>query len=150
MYFKTDTTEKEGSKEGDKDIKEGDKDIKDIKEGDEESKGDEGNKEDDDNEGGDDEEGEDDEDGGDQEMNDEGEEQSEGAEDKEVTMEASLDRFFSHTSKFTNGCSCFCLLSFDQGLCYTFLLWVLELHDLAGLESPDILKGSHKTGSIRL
>ena len=37
-----------------------------------------------------------------------------------------------------------------QGLYYIFLLWVLGLHDLAGLESPEVLNGSHKTGSMRV
>ena len=37
-----------------------------------------------------------------------------------------------------------------QRLCYIFLLWVLELHDLAGLESTEVLKESHKTGFIRV
>ena len=36
-----------------------------------------------------------------------------------------------------------------QGSRYIFLLWVLGLHDLVGFESPDVLKGSHKTGSMR-
>ena len=37
-----------------------------------------------------------------------------------------------------------------QRLHYIFLLWVLGLHDLAGVESPKVLKGSHKTGAMRV
>ena len=32
---------------------------------------------------------------------------------------------------------------------YIFLLCALGLEDLAGLDSPEVLKGSHKTGSMR-
>ena len=35
-----------------------------------------------------------------------------------------------------------------QGSHYIFLLWALGLHDLAGFESSEVLKGSHKTRSI--
>ena len=36
-----------------------------------------------------------------------------------------------------------------QGSHYIILLFVLGLEDLAGLDSPEVLKGFHKTGSMR-
>ena len=40
--------------------------------------------------------------------------------------------------------------NYSQGLHYIFLLLVLGLHDLAGLESPEVLTGSHKPGATRV
>ena len=61
---------------------------------------------------------------------------------------AKYELVFSKSTVLINS-KCSNFLVYIQGSCYIFLLWALGLHDLAGFESPEVFKGSHKTGSMR-